>query len=898
MSDLVKYFNQKLSIAASEELPSQYVDIITLLQNSIVVPEVFTENIAEQLDAVLEEFSINIKSTSLEEIKTSCHVLKSFGFEISENNEDALIEKLELVTALTKWHGFSSISKISESKLSNLKALYDGLTGTELNNINYEIFNKVRKINLAPIKQLAKLEDEVLKKFLVFCKLYGISTNLEIADLTKTSKLNEILEILKIDNNWLEDTNQKKLVTLFKASGIAKISDIKPEYAKSLSAIKKEFNFDFSKLSQLKLKSKIVQLTGLNLTFISTAEEIESAAHFVSEFCKIEDLNSYDAAKIAKIMEALGVQKRDKKETSQVIQLMKSFGIKFSLSEDLENQLVKIQKLSTILKNILNKEIADLSFSEIKEVIKLYETFAKNQIITASDKDIEAIKKILQLFPVAKEAAEKAEEMANKLQQIFSTLKIEPKEINKLENLSSNLKKLNLDIWSMDRSEIQKAQELLEYLDSSLATEVITDVKKEKFSKIKEFLGADYHNRDIEKINRLASVIGKAKISDLEALEIPRLKLITSELGIDIRDTHISEIEYMVAILSAYDLKSVGKNQSTLSKMWSGESEALKEKLLQIQEIFKNLGYDSLTEVKGQEKVKFENILELYQKASFQDFTKEVSENINKFLNNLDLSFRELSSYKLKNITEGLKKIGINLFESMDNLEKYEYFLKEINLDLEKLNESTGSKINEILDLFRVDRANIKEEVKMINDAAAKLHLPKFLEIKKDHIEKIKELGEAIAGEAIELTPKVASNIAKILHWYKIAFEMPTSTNVEYHAPDEKGLVDKIKKLQVFKIDLKSEDSVLKKDNMLMHMSHIYKTNCHNDQSEQVNYDKEFNAIMQNSNEKLAQFVEAAENKVECIKIIDHEVSDECKVYFNELNLQIKELCPINHEDL
>jgi len=56
----------------------------------------------------------------------------------------------------------------------------------------------------------------------------------------------------------------------------------------------------------------------------------------------------------------------------------------------------------------------------------------------------------------------------------------------------------------------------------------------------------------------------------------------------------------------------------------------------------------------------------------------------------------ELSSYKLKNITEGLKEIGIQLFESKENLEKYEYFLKEINLDLEKLNERTGSKIFDV----------------------------------------------------------------------------------------------------------------------------------------------------------------------------------------------------------
>jgi hypothetical protein len=54
---LEKFFKQKLSITAGDELLSQYVDKITLLQNSIVVSEVFTENIAEQLDAVERQLS-------------------------------------------------------------------------------------------------------------------------------------------------------------------------------------------------------------------------------------------------------------------------------------------------------------------------------------------------------------------------------------------------------------------------------------------------------------------------------------------------------------------------------------------------------------------------------------------------------------------------------------------------------------------------------------------------------------------------------------------------------------------------------------------------------------------------------------------------------------------------
>ena len=43
MDKIIEFFKKKLSIAASDELQSQYVDKITLIQSSIILPEVFTE---------------------------------------------------------------------------------------------------------------------------------------------------------------------------------------------------------------------------------------------------------------------------------------------------------------------------------------------------------------------------------------------------------------------------------------------------------------------------------------------------------------------------------------------------------------------------------------------------------------------------------------------------------------------------------------------------------------------------------------------------------------------------------------------------------------------------------------------------------------------------------------
>ena len=892
---ILDFFKQKLSIATTDDLLSKYVDKITLIQSCIIIPEAFTENIAEQFDAVLDEFSINIKSSSIEDIKNITAVLKSFALSISEEKEDHLLQKLELITAMSKWHGFASISKVSEEKLSDLKALYSTLAGSELSDISYDVFNKVRKINLAPVKQFAKLSDEELSQFLEFCKSYEINTNLEIADLIKTSELNEILKILKIENSWLTERNQKKLTTLFLASNVTKLTEIKFDYVKAVSTIGKEFNFDFSKLSALKLKSVIKQLSSLKITFNSKAEEIENIAGFVRQFCKTEELSIYDAVGIAKIAEVLGINKRDKKETRDITQLMKSHGIKFSLSEDLEIELEKIQKLSAILNGFLSRNIDQLSYLQIKEVSNLVKTFTEVEIISVSVNVLEPIKKIFRLFSTQHQTKEFD---AKKLQEILVVLEVELKEVNKIENLSSNLKKLKLDIWSLDKIEIQKIQELFGHLDSSITTEVITSGKIEKFLKIKECLGVNYQIKDIEKINKLAGVVGRDKLSNLEIEDISKIKLITDELGIDIRTIHISEIEQVIGILFAYDIKSAESKQSTLSKIWSGSSQAIKDKLGQIKEIFKKFGYDSLSEVKGQEKVKFENLLELYQKSSFQDINVEVSKNINKFLSSLGLNFKGLSSYKLKSITEGLEQIGINLFDSGSHLENYGYFLKEINLDIEKLDKRTGNKISETLGAFGVNRANIKEEVNMINDAIESLHLPKFLEIKKEQLEKIKELGEAITGEKVELTPKVVCNIGKVMHRYKEIFESPLNMDIKPHEPDEKELVDKIKELQVFNIDLSSNADVAGKNNLIMNLMHLYKSTCHKDKDGQDGYGKELSAMMSLDKKKLVDFINHAGSKGECFKIKDVAMGKECEIFLREIEMEITGLCPVIHEDL
>ena len=76
-------------------------------------------------------------------------------------------------------------------------------------------------------------------------------------------------------------------------------------------------------------------------------------------------------------------------------------------------------------------------------------------------------------------------------------------------------------------------------------------------------------------------------------------------------------------------------------------------------------------------------------------------------------------------------------------------------------------------------------------------------------------------------------------------------------------------------------------------MAHNYKELCHKDTSEQIDYDKEFNYIIESDKEKVAGYIEVSEKNYDCLKYLDQkEVIEECKEYFNELRTKISDLCP------
>ena len=286
--------------------------------------------------------------------------------------------------------------------------------------------------------------------------------------------------------------------------------------------------------------------------------------------------------------------------------------------------LTKLEKLSSNVNKIFQKNLSDTQSSQLESYISLIEKLTDNNILTVSEVEISQIIEILELFPI-KQASEID---TSNFSKILQALDIKNNQEQELTNLSQNLKALNINIWDTDVKTVQKVSELAIKLDTKLTQEIAQD-KKEKIIKINEYLGDNCHINDLDKITELAKVLDRKSLTELSIEDFEAIKLIASHLKIDITHTHILEISSIAEILTAYDIKSAESQQSTISKIWSGKDKGITDKLDEVTEIFKNFGYDSLDKIKGQEKVKFTNLLNLYKKPGFEDISKEVSGNIN-----------------------------------------------------------------------------------------------------------------------------------------------------------------------------------------------------------------------------------------------------------------------------
>ena len=806
---------------------------------------------------------------------------------------------MELSSAIIKWHGFVGLEEVSEENLTKLVKLYKSIFNKELSELKYKDFDKLRKLDIEAIKEIKNLNSQDIDDLIKSLEAFEIISNLDLEEhAVKIKSMNEIYREFGVVSNWYKEDEQKKLKILLSANNITKLEDIDEDKSKALSLINRELKIDINKISVLKLKLIIKLLANLGVNASKKPQELASIIKFVNEIGGFKNLNRQEAVKVAKVVELIGIDKKESQSISKIIDLIKLAGIVIELDKNLDQEISKLERLSAVVKTMSGEEMSELVYLQIKEWINIVEGVSSKKILEAEEEDLKKAKEVLKLFPIIKDFSEGSN--SYNLAKILPGFGIDIRHGNEVINLSQNIKILGINIWRITESKAKGIKEFLKKLEVEI-TESTNQVKLEKAIKINKYLGGKYDVSALENLVELGKIFGKKTISlvgisEIEIDELDFLKVITDHLELKVENAKKSNIKDLSELLRDHNISSAYEDQGILSKIWSGKNKGVTDKIDEIAAIYQSFGYKSLQEIRGEEKIKFYDLISINKRDSINSLTKEVAENIKGFFESLGINIKEESAYRVELIIEGLYQAGVDLFSSKEELAIYSNFVKSLNLKSEEINKIKGREIKEALK--QVGYSGNVQELVEINEGIHSLYLPNILEIKEEQIVKIKEIGEAISGDKQEITPKVLKNIGKIVDMYKIAFEMPASTNVKYHKPDEKGLIDKIKKLQSFKIDLTSEERVDEKNNLIKYLSILYKDKCGKDSDSRIDYEKELTAMMSLSRDKLDNFIDHADSKKECLKIKDATIGQECEEFVKEIENEMMQLCPYIHEEL
>ena len=889
---LESYFKQRLLIEESAAIPEEYSKKINVIVSGILVGDSASESIREQLDAIFNEYRISVASDQIEQIESKISKLNTFGIKVEDGGEDQLLDKMELSLAILKWHGFSGLDELSQESLIKVTKLYKSILNKEMAELTYEDFNKVRNIDIDAIKEVKKLSNEDIDDLIKSIESFGVLENIDSDHANKVKCMNSIHREFGISNNWYKGQEQKKLKILLSTNKITKLADIDEDKSKALSLINKELKINISEISVLKLKGATRLLSALEINANGKLDELDNVIKFINNIGGFKNLNSHEAEKVGKIIKLLGIEKKGNQEILELIGLMRSVGIEISLEKNIGQEIIKIEKLCLAIKEISGEEAFGLHYLQLKEWVNIVEGLTSKKALEVEGVDLTRAKEALELFPLVKDYSGGSN--VYNLPSKLSEFDVDIKEKEKVTNLSKNLKSLGINIWKATSDKAIEINKFLESLELKITEptedEANAKEKLQKAIKINQYLGGNYNIEGLENIKELVKIFGKNDLAKIEIEEIDSLKTITDHLGINPGKEKRDNIKDITKLLSDYKIVKAYEEKGMISKLWNGKNKAITDKIEEIAEIFKSFEYGLLLDIIGEEKIKLDELVRINKRGSINDLTKEVAENIKGFLDKIGVNIKGESAYRIQIILNGIYKAGVNLFGDKKELEIYGDFIKELNLKPEEITETKGNEIKEALN--QLGYSNKLGELVEIKGGIERLHLPNILEISNEQIGKIKEVGEAITGSKQEISPITLSNIGVAASWYKIAFKEPVSSG-KYHSPYEEGIIDKMKFLQLFSINLNSKEDTAIKNKVIMSMAHNYKEVCHKDTSQQIDYGKEFSSIIERDKEKVVAYIEASEKNYECLKYLGQkEVLEDCKKYFNELRGKISDLCP------
>ena len=523
---------------------------------------------------------------------------------------------------------------------------------------------------------------------------------------------------------------------------------------------------ELSELNTKEIKELIKFSEDLGISLNKSKQELDSTKYVV-DFIESQGIRGKElleegnVKKLITLFKAFKINNISqwKSSTSENLEdILNSFGleIKSTSSLKLSTKLKKLEGLG--LENNLEK--ASTKISVMKEHVEDLSELSKEEIKGLIDK-----KDVIDLG------------LKEELKEIVGGFGIEAgSEQSKYKKLQEFLLSFNVKVEELSQNDAEEISEVLKSIGLINKGELAGGSKELLAQIIEAFNYGNLTNLKLEEIEKLKAMGKKLELDESKIFNkegIGRIKLITNNLGLNVKELGERELENAVGTLVKYGINEAEKSQGYVSWMVSGVEKAI---------IDKTKEYAAKVELLGYEITEFDD-----------DEYSKIEEAINEFH-----SFAEISKDELKSIKEKYQKLGIELagsragiiMEFKDSVNMLNLSIKEdaaisnleaikkaFNVEIKDLEEGSKKLFNEYgINLNGNSASQINELAVITGDLGYKLD-----RIQEDDINCIEKIAELKSeGEPLAKLKYISGYITKITNNYSDLREEECGNLAEY----------------------------------------------------------------------------------------------------------------------
>ena len=508
-----------------------------------------------RISMLCKKFSL----VTLENFKAARTVFIEFDALAARQTNAAFLNKLSVINAFLKVHGYGSILEVTSNELFKLKPLYQTF-GKSLSALTLQDAVNLDKFGLKVLGNLKALSQPQVQLLNDFLKKVGIKLTLSADKLAKAPLLQKLLDALKYED-WLKADETDKITSLFNELGIGTIDKWTDETAQSLQIIVDSFGINLPEMNSLEIEEKLLQVKALKISVTSLAiaeSQIAAIRHFEFDSANLDQLQVDSLQKLFNLLEG------DKRPN--MVGFLNWLSNTMPISIDLKEDQVKAIK--TKLTSATGKAFKDITVAHCEQIDTLLSALNLPNIadITAAQ-----LQKAFQAFPFSDiENIQLSSEFGSVLRAFELNFETDAA---LYKSIRSFFKFFDIEILSLTWFDSRWLMSIVGCFNKS--AKKLDEPFKNVLFEVKNLLTDkglfNIEKPDVEKVLSLARGIGVVDPANLTVDNVKRIKIIADTFAFKIQETDSIAIEALVNLLQQVNFNG--------TSWWYSEESVFKQKL-------------------------------------------------------------------------------------------------------------------------------------------------------------------------------------------------------------------------------------------------------------------------------------------------------------------------------